>query len=64
MKKYLGFDDLLEFCKMMSASQGFYGRLYRTLLEFDERQKQEIEQTLEEKQFTDTLDFVFWLECE
>lgn len=62
-KNYLGFDDLLEFCKMMSSSQGFYERLYRDLLELDDESIQEIENELKEKQFTDTLDFVFWLEC-
>ena len=40
MKKYLGFDDLLAFCKMMSASQGFYGRLYRDLLEVDDEERE------------------------
>lgn len=64
MKKYLGFKDLVEFCKMMSASQGFYGRVYRMLLEFDEEQIDELENILKEKRFTDTLDFVYWLECE
>lgn len=63
MEKYLGFKDLVEFCKMMSASQGFYGRLYKRLLELDETEIEELENTLKEKQFTDTLDFVFWLEC-
>ena len=64
MKKYLDFDDLLEFCKMMSASQGFYGRIYRNLQDFDEEDIQQVNDYLKEKQFTDTLDFVYWLECE
>lgn len=62
MKKYLGFDDLLEFCKMMSASQGFYGRLYRELLDIDDEEREEIDNVLKSEQFTDTLDFVYWLE--
>ena len=64
MKKYLGFDDLLAFCKMMSASQGFYGRLYRQLLNVDDEEREEIDNVLKSEQFTDTLDFVYWLECE
>lgn len=62
--EYLGFKDLLEFTKMMSASQGFYSRLYRNLLDLDEEDIEEIENVLKEKKFTDTLDFVYWLECE
>lgn len=64
MKKYLGFDDLLAFCKMMSASQGFYGRIYRMITELTDEDKEQLEKYLKERKFTDTLDFVYWLECE
>ena len=60
--KYLGFKDLLALCKSLACSQGFYGRLYRDLLELDEDEIAEIERVMQEKKFTDDLDIILWLE--
>lgn len=65
-KKYLDYEDFKGFVKTMSYSQGFYGRLYENLLELEETDDESLEElknAIEEKHFTDTLDFVFWLEC-
>lgn len=65
-KKYLDYEDFKDFVKTMSCSQGFYGRLYENLLELEETDDdslEELKNAIEEKHFTDTLDFVFWLEC-
>lgn len=65
-KKYLDYEDFKDFVKTMSYSQGFYGRLYENLLELEETDDdslEELKNTIKEKHFTNTLDFVYWLEC-
>ena len=65
-KKYLDYEDFKEFVASLSHSQGFYSRLYNNLLEMEENDIESLEKlkkTIEEQHFTDTLDFVFWLEC-
>lgn len=67
IKKYLDYEDFKEFVKGLSCSQGFYSRLYMQLLELEQEGNEEcleeLKRTIEEQHFTDTLDFVFWLEC-
>ena len=62
-KEYLTFDDFMEFVTVMANSQGFYGRLKRSIEELDSEGLEELKNVIEQKKFTDTLDFVFWLEC-
>lgn len=62
-KKYLTFDDFMNFISTMAYSQGFYGRLKRNIEELDSEGLEELKNVIEQKKFTDTLDFVFWLEC-
>lgn len=67
IKKYLDYEDFKEFVKSLSCSQGFYSRLYASLLELEEEgneeQLEELKETIDNLKFTDTLDFVYWLEC-
>lgn len=67
MKKYLDYEDFKMFVKSLSCSQGFYSRLYRDLLELEQEGNEDALEELKEQiknlKATDTLDFVFWLEC-
>lgn len=65
-KKYLDYEDFKDFVASLSHSQGFYSRLYRDLLELENNDTESLEKlkrTIEEQHFTDTLDFIYWLEC-
>ena len=65
-KKYLDYEDFKDFIATMSCSQGFYGRLYRDLLEMENNDRESLERLKKEidrQHFTDTLEFVYWLEC-
>lgn len=59
-------EKIMESIKQLSASQGFYGRLYNTIIT---AQKNDIEtynnikNELEKQQFKDTLDLIFYFEC-
>ena len=44
-------------------SQGFYSRLYRDINSLDDNGYTFLCRTLENQNFKDTLDVVFWLEC-
>ena len=65
-KKYLDYEDFKDFVGGLSHSQGFYSRLYNNLLEMEETDIESLEKLkkeIEKQHFTDTLQFVFWLEC-
>lgn len=65
-KKYLDYEDFKDFVGSLSHSQGFYSRLYRDLLEMENNDVESLEKlrkTIDEQHFTDTLDFIYWLEC-
>ena len=44
-------------------SQGFYGRLYRSINEMDDDRYEQFFELISEQNFKDSLDVVFWLEC-
>lgn len=52
---------LLELCDKLRFSQGFYGRMYRALLELSTEQWEELESQLPE--FKDDLDIIMYLEA-
>lgn len=57
--------EIIKFINEMSHHQGFYGRLYRQLIDIKENDKDtydEIVEELEAQNFTDTLDIVMYLE--
>ena len=44
-------------------SQGFYGRLYRSINEMDDDRYEQFFELIGEQNFKDSLDVVLWLEC-
>ena len=44
-------------------SQGFYGRLYRSINELDDDRYEQFFELIGEQNFKDSLDVVLWLEC-
>lgn len=53
--------EILATIKMLAKSQGFYGRLYEQITTAEN--KDEILQELEDQNFKDVLDLVFFFEC-
>lgn len=59
-------DDILNVIAELSASQGFYGRLYRALIEMRDGSPEvynEYMEQLEAEKFGDALDLILYLEC-
>lgn len=48
---------ILDWCRTLACSQGFYGRLYESL-----RENREYLQELASQNFTEMLDFVLYVE--
>ena len=48
--------------KDLMHSQGFYSNIFRTVNEMDEEQYNRFFSLLNEQNFNDTLDVIFWLE--
>lgn len=62
---YLTMDDLMGIIKELSYSQGFYGRLYRDLIALRDEQPDDfldVKEDWESQKFTDSLDFILYLE--
>lgn len=59
---YMTFEECLDTIKELSYSQGFYGRLYRDIMELEEEQLEELKKTLEAQKFTDSLDLIMYIE--
>lgn len=58
-------NDILETIYGLSLSQGFYGRLYESLMELKEdspEDYEELSETWEGMDFKDSLDFILYLE--
>lgn len=55
------FEEILNGIRELAKSQGFYGRLYRDLMEDDELMEN-FKKATERQNFTDIVDFVMWLE--
>lgn len=62
-KEIMTFEQALNFCKVMSCSQGFYGRLANSMEEFNEEQKADFEEMLKNNNVKDNMDLIFLLEC-
>lgn len=54
-------EQILNAISNLSASQGFYGRLYEKLTDGSE-ESEDFLNTLEEQNFGDVVDMVMWLE--
>lgn len=64
-KKLLKRDDILNIFEGLSHSQGRYGRMLRDLYEMREEEPEEYDKymiELENKEFTDPLDLIIYLE--
>ena len=59
-EKAMNKKEILENIRILAASQGFYGRLYQSIMESNE--KENILQYLENQNFTDAIDLILFLE--
>ena len=60
-KKYLSCEEILNGIKELSKSQGYYGRLYNSIME-DEENFEEFKNWCEENKFKDIVDFILCIE--
>ena len=52
----------MDTIKMLANSQGFYGRLYRSIMELSEDKYEELKEVLEAQNFGDAVDMVLFFE--
>ena len=57
-------EEIMETIKSLAGSQGFYGRLYRDLMELDEDEYDEVMTELESQNFKDGVDLVMFIESQ
>lgn len=57
----MSFEEILKEIKVLANSQGFYGRLYESIMESEESQEQ-FKNIVEEQNFNDIVDFIIWIE--
>lgn len=55
-------EDILNAIRKLASSQGFYGRLYRDLMELDEDEYEQVMLELESQNFKDEVDLVMFIE--
>lgn len=59
-------NDIMSVIEMLSHSQGFYGRLLRSIYELkqeNETEYNELKNYLESQNFSDSLDVIMFFEC-
>ena len=61
MAKKMTFEQVMENISMLAQSQGFYGRLKRSIESLDEDTLAEVKEQLNDK-FTDVVDMVLFFE--
>ena len=61
-EKFLSYEDVIGIIKDLAQSQGFYGRLLKSIQEMTEEEINEFKETIENQKFKDSLDFILWLE--
>lgn len=62
-KKYLNFNDVMSIIEDLSYSQGFYGRLKRSILELDPEGLKEFKNIIKKQKFKNNLDVIYFFEC-
>lgn len=62
-EEFMTFEKALAFCKDMSKSQGFYGRIHQEMLEWNEEKILRFEQDLIDNKVKTDLDLVYYFEC-
>lgn len=60
--KTLNRNDIVAIIESLAMSQGFYGRLYNSIAEMSEDDRNAWFEMLEEKGFKDDLDFILYIE--
>ncbi len=55
-------EQAIEVIRMLSYSQGFYGRLLSQIENFTSEEMEEWNRVIENQGFTDNVDLVIWLE--
>lgn len=61
-KGEFNFQMLLNTCRTLSGSQGFYGRLLVELESMNDLERLNLVEELERQNFNDPLDVVMWIE--
>ena len=59
-------NEIINVIEMLSHSQGFYGRLLRSILELKQENEtgyNELKHYLESQNFSDSLDVIMFFEC-
>lgn len=57
----MNFNEVLDTIKMLANSQGFYGRLYRNIMELPADELESLKEDWTGK-FNDALDFIMYIE--
>lgn len=52
---------IIDLCNKLRFSQGFYGRLYRSIMELGQEDLDNLENSLPD--FESEMDIIFYLEC-
>jgi hypothetical protein len=60
--EFMSFDECIDTIKMLSHSQGMYGRLLRNIQELDDSTLEEVKEIWEDKKFKDNVDFILYIE--
>lgn len=55
--------QILDTILMLAQSQGFYGRLYRDIIDADEEDRECFLNELEAQNFSNELDLIYYFEC-
>ena len=59
-------NEIISVIEMLSHSQGFYGRILRSIYELkqeNEKEYNELKNYLESQNFSDSLDVILFFEC-
>ena len=60
-------NEIISVIEMLSHSQGFYGRILRSIYELkqeNEKEYNELKNYLESQNFSDSLDVILFFECQ
>lgn len=62
-KRYYGVKELIDLCKMLAPSQGFYGRLLAQINAMPLKDLKDLDDEIRTKKFTDNIALILWLEA-
>ena len=55
-------EEIMKTIRSLASSQGFYGRLYRSLMKLSKEEFNKVMTELEKQNFKDSLDLVMFIE--